>query len=895
MKTIKNKISNRVKLALLLWLCILGIHVPTSLMAQNGPTIRIEESGTDKTFSQRMTDLILPLDKSVICTGLLADKAFPFVSLASYDGQTDSLITTGQWKQLYRQMYLSSVSSINPLFSPEQLKQISQDMTDQSIIPIALMNLKYNQFKSYAIDSNLIMVSDGKLYDVPGRIESPYSEKRIFAGTILKEKCSIGRITFRFENSLFLTNTSENVVGVEIDFGDGRGCRSYTLNGLLNNNVTINYMQIGVKTITIRMTLSDQTILQTKTRIILVPASEMEPDEILEIEGLEYQGEKGTGKAYILYGCGNNGRLRKPIIVSDGFDPLNERDFDGLFELLNKEHFVEKAIAEGYDFVILDYTEGADYIQRNAFVMVSLIDTVNRQLKENGSSSKLTIIGPSMGGLITRYALNYMEQHPNDYDHNTGLYVSFDSPHLGANIPLGDQYWLDFFAETIENDSAIINRNKLNTPAAKQMLIYHYSATDNNIAKHHPLRTSLLADPYYYNWPTQCRKIAIANGSGVGTNLFVPHAQMIAYEWDWESSWFGSINLIKGNAWALPAQYDGEKQIFEGKAPYFHYGFLYFELGIAYRDIYIDGSQPYDGAPGGTFDVNDQIARANTGGYGDIQTNYPKICFIPVISSLALNTNDVNCRVREIPGYPYPSSYYTPFDAIYAPEENQPHVEVDTANIKWILKELGTFYLYLQNQTVNKATDFEARNSIITGRNVVSYIPVGDFVIQNGSGEVLLHSEGTIQLKEGTHLRPWGEGTVRLYISAFPCSSWSALPENPTRGNSNSEEIETEHQAYTEIPESIAPTSSEKLPRSYPNPCSDYTTIEYELEKSAKVEIDVYNLMGVKMFTVEDRQNMGAGRYTTTVNTSSLPTGMYIGIVSANGETNGMFKMQVIK
>ena len=61
------------------------------------------------------------------------------------------------------------------------------------------------------------------------------------------------------------------------------------------------------------------------------------------------------------------------------------------------------------------------------------------------------------------------------------------------------------------------------------------------------------------------------------------------------------------------------------------------------------------------------------------------------------------------------------------------------------------------------------------------------------------------------------------------------------------------------------------------------------------MEIDVYNLMGVKMFTVEDCQNMGAGRYTTTVNTSSLPTGMYIGIVRAIGETNGVVKLQVIK
>jgi hypothetical protein len=91
-----------------------------------------------------------------------------------------------------------------------------------------------------------------------------------------------------------LTNTTESVIGVEVDFGDGRGYRNYSLNSLLNNNVTISYLQAGTKTITIRMMLSDQTVLQTKTRITIVPALMVEPDEILEIEGLEYDGEKGT-------------------------------------------------------------------------------------------------------------------------------------------------------------------------------------------------------------------------------------------------------------------------------------------------------------------------------------------------------------------------------------------------------------------------------------------------------------------------------------------------------------------------------------------------------------------------------------------------------------------------
>ena len=895
METINKRIGHKVGLALCLRFVVflLGISLPCSLLAQNVPSIRTEELGTDKTFSQYMTDCILPLDKSFITTGLLADMAFPYVSLTSFDGQTDTLVTFRQWKQMHRQMYLSQVSDTNALIVPEKLKQMTREFKNRGIIPIALMNLKYNRFKPYAIDSNLIVFSEGKFYDVPGRTESPYFEERLFAATVYQDKVYSGRVTFRIDDHFFLCNTMGSVSMVEIDFADGRGYRSYSMSNLLNNDVTVSYRQAGTKVITIRMTLSDQTVLQTKTRITLEIPPRMEPDEILEIIGQAYDGVAGKGKAYILYGCGNDRTLRKPIIVSDGFDPGNERGFYGLYEMLNKEQFIEKARAEGFDFVILDYDEGADYIQRNAFVMVSLIEEVNSRLKD--SHPRLTIIGPSMGGLITRYALNYMEQHA--MNHNTGLYVSFDSPHLGANIPLGDQHWLDFFATYNGNNEAVENRDKLNTPAAKQMLIYHHTQTNNNQANHHPLRTSFLADPYFNSWPTKCRKIAIANGSGVGTTLFAPSTKMIDWEWNLDT-WFGSINLIKGNVWALPTQNDGEQKIFEGKVPYFFWGInnflFYFEVGIANENVFIDGSLPYDGAPGGTYDVNKMIADADTDDHGDIETDYPDICFIPVISSLALNTNDVNYRVHDIPGYPFPSSNYTPFDAIYAPDDNQEHVEVTDEIIAWIMNEIGALDLYLQNQTVYEPTDFEARNSITTGREVMNHIPVGDFIVQNSEGKVELHSEGIIRLKEGTHLKPEEEGLVRLWISEFPCTSMFAMRGHPLRNNT-SKETEFEEWNATSDSESVAQSVAEKLPRNHPNPCRGITTVEYELDGSARVEIEVYSLMGIRLMTVEDYLGAGAGRYATTLNTSSLPTGMYIVVVKANGVTNGVLKMQVVK
>lgn len=96
---------------------------------------------------------------------------------------------------------------------------------------------------------------------------------------------------------------------------------------------------------------------------------------------------------------------------------------------------------------------GADYMERNAFVLIKLIQQLNQELRVQNSTEKITLIGPSMGGLISRYALAYMEkrlaENPNDlqwqqqWDANVKLWISFDAPHLGANIPIGDQWMVN--------------------------------------------------------------------------------------------------------------------------------------------------------------------------------------------------------------------------------------------------------------------------------------------------------------------------------------------------------------------------------------------------------------------------------------------------------------------
>lgn len=856
---------------------LLAICIPLLAESQITPNIVVEKIGTGEPYSEQMEECLEPLDKSLVTTNLLIDKAILFTPMDSYNGLTDSIISLTQWKQIFQQLHLASITPNRTLLL-DSLNAQADRFLKQRVVPIGVFNIDYNQIKPYALDSNLIVLSNGKMYDAIGRNESPYEKKHVFAAVALDEKSYHGQVTFRIDDAFLFSNISEDVSSIEIDFGDGQGYRRFVPNQF-PCNVTVDYRQAGTKNISVRMMFSDQTIMISKSCFEVVTVNNVEPDNVVPINGyVPYLNISGTGTAYIMYGCGNNGKLRKPIIVSDGFDPNNKNDFYALYEMLNEENFIESARAEGYDFVILDYDNGDDYIQRNAFVMVSLINYVNDQLAENGSASQLVIIGPSMGGLISRYALSFMEQ--NGLNHNTQLYVSFDSPHLGANIPLGDQFWIYFFAVVGEKQDAIEAKAMLDSPAAEQMLVYHYASDNTN--RCHFLRNEFLMDPCF-GWPVQCRKIAIANGSGEGVTYFNPGTQMIEYN-------FLLGGLVKGNTWAVPSLYGDRQMIFEGSIVKLDWTFY---EGLK---VYAQGTWAFDGAPGGGRDVNLELANGDTQGHGDITTNYPDVCFIPLISSMCLhNTTNVNYNVHDIPGYPYPSSNITPFDAIYAPVDNQDHVTVTEENIAWIMNEIGAFDMYLQNQTVNKATDFEARNTITTGRNVVTYIPEGEFVVKNESGEVLLQSEGFIRLKDGTYLRPSRTGTVRLCATQFLCPSWITHTEDSPVRNNDDVEKEIEEPITSEAQEWIPEMQTEKLPRNHPNPCRDFTTVEYELKNTAKVEIDVFNFMGVKLMTEKDNQAMGAGRYSTTIKTSSLPVGVYIGVVRANGEINGVFKMQVVR
>jgi hypothetical protein len=195
---------------------------------------------------------------------------------------------------------------------------------------------------------------------------------------------------------------------------------------------------------------------------------------------------------------------------------------------------------KGYDFIYLDFEKGSDYMQKNALVVIKLIQYINGIKSKNGSCEPNIVVGASMGGQVVKYALSMMEYY--HLEHDSKLYVSFDSPHLGANIPIGFQLMAKFFTDAERFSGLTIKKakeeskysidHKLSRPATKQLLNYHYESMGE-----HPERTKFLNELNMFgDFPSETFNFAISNGSGrmgetafSGLN-FAPGDNLFTYE-----------------------------------------------------------------------------------------------------------------------------------------------------------------------------------------------------------------------------------------------------------------------------------------------------------------------------------------------------------------------------
>ena len=83
------------------------------------------------------------------------------------------------------------------------------------------------------------------------------------------------------------------------------------------------------------------------------------------------------------------------------------------------------------------------------------------------------------------------------------------------------------------------------------------------------------------------------------------------------------------------------------------------------------------------------------------------------------------------------------------------------------------------------------------------------------------------------------------------------------------------------------------LKQNYPNPFNPTTDLRFDVPRESFVKLVVYNVMGQEVATVVN-ERMTAGRHRVTFNAGTLPTGMYLVKMDADG-FSGVSKMMLLK
>jgi len=197
--------------------------------------------GQDSTTIQGLLQYIMqPLDKNQIPNGYLEEYGFPAISMATYNGvlSANNRFELNSWRLMYFQLFTGwSRATTNPMIPISSVNNTIKINTSPSLpIAIPLLIGAYNTVKSNAFSSNLLSynASQRKVYDVPGRTQSPYESKRLFAAVPVNQYSTDGSESFIYRSNMVWGNTTLTISQLQINFGNGSGLQTLTANTPIN-------------------------------------------------------------------------------------------------------------------------------------------------------------------------------------------------------------------------------------------------------------------------------------------------------------------------------------------------------------------------------------------------------------------------------------------------------------------------------------------------------------------------------------------------------------------------------------------------------------------------------------------------------------------------------------
>lgn len=787
-------------------------------MEANSQTI---PAGENISLDQQLSNI----SQTSVTSGIIYERVIQIANI--YNFNTTTNFNTANFNYFQQALDEMNRASNGTKFTTlANFKNLIATTTAENQVDLTILNTQYH-ILNYNEDAPsqgglTFNTTTNKFVQISGKVPFYMLNTSIIAPT--KDYVSGTSVIYKIRNDLYFKNGTKTIKTLVANFGDGVNRTLINAQVLTNQNITVNYTTSGEKISKFTITYTDNTTLTTYGKIFFqlvdsnsrdMAASCFASDPYKQDFQLQadipftgYVAGDPTIKAKIdyrvFYGNTNTDKkIRKPIIIIDGFDPGDKRKIEdcdcenipdcaarnttnGVFDaekhiaMVDLMEYYDSNIqgpiellpqlrALGYDVIMVNHPKytttnlqngqtvaidgGAYYIESNAMALVKLLIQTKQLLITNGSTNNIAVIGPSMGGQISRYALAYMEK--NNIPHNTYLWVSIDSPHLGANIPLGDQALLNLVKNNSHEAKAFYEK-ELASPAAQQQLIeFHKEGTNYNLVNQTFLnaqttsqgmpinRGNSIFQQHYNNqftnglvnsngWPMNLRKISLVNGSLSGSKqtqtsngepfyTFANDNEKVLNLRGFQrvniSSPIGSItfriHIASLEANFLPASGSGETKIARFKK-------LFTDRTTKAPNYNPRGNM--DNVPGGYFGAQSEIANP-TQNSSPVPGTYPLAnwslnnlsitnfihsisqilggsewylhefnpihSFIPSFSALGHLQPNQNWGNSLNVNLTCPTNRQTPFDSYFGLSKNTQHTSFTKESVDWLLKELA--------------------------------------------------------------------------------------------------------------------------------------------------------------------------------------------------------------
>jgi hypothetical protein len=272
----------------------------------------------------RLDQVFVNINKSQIPTGFLEEYGIALARFTPFNGvlSDSNKLDIATWRKVYATLYTARINGANPLGALATVNSTIEttEANFASLLPVPLLYADYNSIRPDAITASLLSASNNQLFDVPGRTQSPYYARSLFAAapSIAYAYTSAPRVLFKPE--LFYNASSKTLNYINVDFGDGRGY----LNAIWNTPLAGAYTTTGVKQIKIKVIFTDNTFVECYSSIEILnlgsaqarfasPADATQP--------FNANANHAGGTAFIKYSSTNTiQKIKKPFIVVEGYD-----------------------------------------------------------------------------------------------------------------------------------------------------------------------------------------------------------------------------------------------------------------------------------------------------------------------------------------------------------------------------------------------------------------------------------------------------------------------------------------------------------------------------------------------------------------------------------------------